>query len=106
MAAAEGVLRRARLGSEVSAVVWDDATSLWRITFVDVATQREGRVTARYVVSCVGALHQLRLPDIPGVGRFRGPTLHSAKWDKTVSLEGKTVAIVGTGASCVQASIG
>jgi cation diffusion facilitator CzcD-associated flavoprotein CzcO len=33
---------------------------------------------------------------------FKGPRMHSAKWDPTISLEGKTVGIVGSGASAVQ----
>ena len=96
------MLKHAKLGCEVTSISWDDKNHLWRISFRDLASKSDNVITAKYVISCVGALHQPRLPDIPGVGRFRGPTLHSAKWDSSVKLEGKTVAIVGTGASCVQ----
>lgn len=100
----EGVVRHARLSTEVTGVTWDDAASFWRVSFREIASGREGFVTARFVVSCAGPLHVPKLPDIPGVASFRGTSLHSAKWDDSVNLDGKTVAIVGTGASCVQVS--
>lgn len=102
----EGVLRHARLGTAVTGVTWDDAQRIWHVSFRDVASGREGRLTARFVVSCVGGLHVPRPPDIPGVGSFGGPIIHTAKWDASVDLRGRTVAIIGTGASCVQASGG
>ena len=33
---------------------------------------------------------------------FRGPAFHSAQWDHSVDLNGKRVAIIGTGASAIQ----
>jgi cation diffusion facilitator CzcD-associated flavoprotein CzcO len=42
------------------------------------------------------------MPDIPGLESFRGKTFHSARWDHSFPLEGKSVAVVGTGASAIQ----
>jgi cation diffusion facilitator CzcD-associated flavoprotein CzcO len=42
------------------------------------------------------------LPDIPGLADFKGKVFHSARWDRTFDLAGKTVAVVGTGASAIQ----
>jgi 4-hydroxyacetophenone monooxygenase len=33
---------------------------------------------------------------------FAGPTFHSARWDHSVDLAGKRVAVIGTGASAIQ----
>lgn len=41
-------------------------------------------------------------PKAPGIETFRGPKLHSAQWDNNVSLEGKNVLLVGSGASSAQ----
>lgn len=41
-------------------------------------------------------------PDIPGRESFKGPVLHSAVWDSSVDLKGKTVAVIGSGSSAVQ----
>src|SRR4029079_4474030 len=42
------------------------------------------------------------VPDLPGRADFRGPQFHSARWDHACPLEGKTVAVIGTGASAIQ----
>lgn len=41
-------------------------------------------------------------PDIPGLHDFKGDLLHTASWDKAISLEGKRVAVIGSGASGIQ----
>ena len=42
------------------------------------------------------------IPRIEGIDDFAGPAFHSAEWDHDVELEGKSVAVLGTGASAVQ----
>ena len=39
---------------------------------------------------------------IEGSDRFKGPIFHSARWDHEVDLQGKRVAVIGTGASTIQ----
>ena len=41
-------------------------------------------------------------PDIPGLERFAGPAVHSARWDHGVDIAGKRLAVIGTGASAIQ----
>jgi cation diffusion facilitator CzcD-associated flavoprotein CzcO len=54
------------------------------------------------VVSGAGGLVEPHLPAVPGVETFTGPWFHSARWDHSVDLTGKRVAVVGTGASAAQ----
>ena len=42
------------------------------------------------------------MPAIPGLDTFGGPVFHSARWPEDDGLDGKRVAVVGTGASSVQ----
>src|SRR5690606_25994937 len=49
-----------------------------------------------------GALHEPIIPRFEGAERFAGPGFHSARWDPACDLEGKRVAVIGTGASAVQ----
>ncbi len=60
------------------------------------------RIRARVLVSGMGALHVPRYPELPGLVRFSGPAFHSSTWDYGVDLDGKNVAVVGTGASAIQ----
>jgi len=86
-----------RVNTRMKEAVWDEASSLWRVTTGDGATIR-----TRVLVSAVGALHTPKFPDIPGMEKFAGPTFHSTWWDSSVPLEGKRVAVIGTGASAIQ----
>ena len=59
-------------------------------------------VVADVVVSAVGLFGAARYPDIDGLADFSGDLMHTARWDATVDLTGKRVAVIGTGASGVQ----
>ncbi len=54
------------------------------------------------LVSATGILHHPRLPDIPGLATFGGAAFHSARWDHAVPLDGRRVAVIGTGSTGVQ----
>jgi cation diffusion facilitator CzcD-associated flavoprotein CzcO len=54
------------------------------------------------VVSAVGQLHKPCTPEFEGAASFAGPTFHSAKWNHSVPLEGRRVAVIGNAASAVQ----
>ena len=57
---------------------------------------------ARVLVSGMGGLSTPALPDIPGLTDFRGRVFHSQDWPHKEGLEGKAVAVIGTGASSIQ----
>ncbi|MEO3756410.1 NAD(P)/FAD-dependent oxidoreductase [Streptomyces sp. B6B3] len=95
-----GVADRVRFGTEVTELRWDDEQLRWQMTLDGPGGRRT--VTHHAVVSAVGQLNRPRLPDIPGRDDFAGPAFHSAAWDHTVSLAGKRVAVIGTGASAYQ----
>jgi cation diffusion facilitator CzcD-associated flavoprotein CzcO len=88
--------RHVRLNSEVLSRQWDESAHLWRLN------TQHGDLTARFVISAVGAFVNPKEPEIAGVDRFEGPVLRSAAWDHSVSLAGKRAAVVGTGASALQ----
>lgn len=92
-----GLRGRTRFGTRVEEASWDDANHRWRLR---VEGGRE--ITARYLVNGSGPLNIPRLPDIPGVESFAGTTMHTARWDHGAVLEGKRIAVIGTGASAVQ----
>jgi cation diffusion facilitator CzcD-associated flavoprotein CzcO len=91
-----GVMPHIRFGHELLGARWDDAAGRW-----ELQTSR-GPLTAQFLVAAQGGLSEPRLPDIPGVESFAGPAFHSARWDHTVDMHGRTVAVVGTGASAIQ----
>ena len=46
---------------------------------------------ARFVISAVGSLNLPRLPDIPGMDTFAGPSFHSARWPEDLDIRGHPV---------------
>jgi hypothetical protein len=50
-----------------------------------------------FLVSAVGQLNQPQYPDIEGLENFKGKIMHSARWDWSHRLEGKSVGIIGNG---------
>ena len=75
---------------------WDEAKALWRVQ------TDKGPITARHLVSAVGALHVPAVPKLLGIDAFAGKSFHSSQWDFGVDLAGANVAVVGTGASAIQ----
>jgi len=93
----------------VKALQWDEQLKRWRIT-----TNRGDDIRARHVIMANGLLNIPKLPAIPGVGDFKGKLFHTARWDYGYTggsqkepvldkLSDKKVAIVGTGATALQA---
>ena len=91
-----GADRRVRFDHEMLAASWEQSERRWRIE-----TNR-GELTARVLVTAIGQLHEVAIPELPGIERFQGVAFHSATWDHDYPLEGKSVAVIGTGASAIQ----
>jgi cation diffusion facilitator CzcD-associated flavoprotein CzcO len=92
------IRRHIRFDSEVTARTWDEDGHVWRLEI----NGGEREVTARFVVSAIGAFVDPKPCTIAGLGDFRGTVIHSARWDHSCNLVGKRVAVIGTGASAVQ----
>jgi cation diffusion facilitator CzcD-associated flavoprotein CzcO len=93
------VTDRIRYGEElVEATYEDDAT--WSLR-----TARGSRLRTRSLVLATGALSEPSVPAIEGLESFRGTVFHTARWpdDDTAAVDSRRVAVIGTGASAVQA---
>jgi cation diffusion facilitator CzcD-associated flavoprotein CzcO len=97
VARANGIEPMIRPNRTVSSCTWDERGSRWRL-----ATDEGETYEADAIVLATGQLNQPSLPAIEGVETFAGHSFHSARWDHGYALEGKRVAVVGTGASAVQ----
>jgi 4-hydroxyacetophenone monooxygenase len=99
--AEHGIRDQIRFSTEVESATWDDAAGVWNLS-LRTAGGTEETLTANAVISAVGQLNRPKMPDIPGMERFAGPSFHSARWNHSVDLRGKRVAVIGTGASAAQ----
>ncbi|AOW25330.1 hypothetical protein AVM11_16280 [Sphingomonas melonis TY] len=94
--------RHIRFGLEVTEARWDAEAAAWHVDIAD-ADGHEETLTASMILSGVGAFNKPRLPDVPGLDRFEGPSVHTARYpDAGLDLAGKHVVLVGNGASAMQ----
>jgi cation diffusion facilitator CzcD-associated flavoprotein CzcO len=91
-----GVRPKIRLNTEVLGASWHEEAKRW------VLDTSNGSITAKVLISATGPLVEPKFPDFPGLETFRGPVMHSARWDHSVDLRGRRVASIGTGASAIQ----
>jgi len=85
------------LGVGLKTARFDEAVRVWRLV-----TDTGPVLAARIMVLAMGALHRPAIPSFSGLAEFRGNAFHSARWDHAIDLQGKEVAIIGTGASAIQ----
>ena len=84
--------------TRVIGTTFDEANGVWQVRTSDGQS-----LTARYLVLGMGSTTQPVTPSFPGAETFKGQSCHSARWPRDgVSMKGKRVAVIGTGASGVQ----
>ena len=91
-----GTLDRFVFDTTVEGARWDQDEQRWTVR------TSAGTWSARTVIVGAGGLSAPKLPAIEGIDTFQGELFHSARWDHSVDLAGKRVAVIGTGASAIQ----
>ncbi|KAH7130024.1 monooxygenase [Dendryphion nanum] len=111
-----GVADNAVFQTKAERMVWNEHVKEWS---VELAQKRKGedvqtlRIQASFVATVNGVLNYPKIPDIAGLFTYKGDIFHSSRWNYAITggspahpsltkLEGKRVAIVGTGATAVQ----
>ena len=102
-----GLYEKSIFRAEVSECKWDKTQNVWI-----VSTKQGDTIQTKYVLFPGGLLDKPRFPKIPGIESFKGHSFHTSRWDYEYTggslhggldgLKGKTVGIIGTGATGVQ----
>jgi cation diffusion facilitator CzcD-associated flavoprotein CzcO len=93
-----GLTRHYTFGTRVETAQYLEESGTWVVT-----TDSGEAVRAQYVVTGLGLVSEPFRPDFPGLETFAGEILYTSLWpDKDVELEGKRIAIIGTGSSGIQ----
>jgi cation diffusion facilitator CzcD-associated flavoprotein CzcO len=92
------VRQQMQFKQRVSSASFDQKKCLWKIE----TNNGQQVFYARSLIVGTGGLSNPRMPDIEGLNDFTGPVFHTARWNHKVSLAGKRVALIGTGASAIQ----
>jgi len=91
--------RDIQFSARVTSAIYDENYHIWAVTLTDGSLYR-----ARFIITAIGLLSAPTMPLFEGIEDFNGHWCHTGLWPKEgVEYEGKRVAVIGTGASGVQA---
>ncbi|WP_413768797.1 flavin-containing monooxygenase [Rhodococcus pyridinivorans] len=100
--------RTALFQTNVTSVEWVEADDRW-----EIRTDRGDVLRAQFVLRANGPLNKPQIPRVPGINEFEGKIFHTSRWDYDYTggsaagdldkLRDKRVAIIGTGATGIQA---
>jgi cation diffusion facilitator CzcD-associated flavoprotein CzcO len=97
-----GLYKYIRFNTSVEEARWDDEKKRWNVG-VKVTGGKDSEFGESYEIECdflvsaVGQLNQPRWPEIEGLDGFEGKVMHSARWDWSYDLTGKSVGVIGNG---------
>lgn len=111
-----GLHGRTMFQTQAKRLRWNDSDKVWECDLLErpkglpTATSR---VTVDFVGMASGIFPGPKLPDVKGVGSFKGSSFHTSRWDYSYTggspshpvmdnLKDKKVAFVGTGATGIQ----
>lgn len=102
-AAEHGVDKNIVFGRNVIRSNWSSQRKLWEITATDTQTGEEHQYTARFLLACTGYYDyaQGHQPQFPGQDQFQGHIIHPQHWPEDLDYRGKTVVVIGSGATAV-----
>ncbi len=87
-----------RLNTTLASATWRPARALY-----DLRTDSGEEIACRYLMLATGNLSAAREVKFPGLDTFRGEWVQTSHWpERDVELEGRRVAVIGTGSSGVQ----
>ena len=83
---------------KVESMKFDEDSNTWALHLGD------GRkMTTRMVITAVGTLSTPTLPKFNGIDNFKGASFHASDWPhEPLDLRGKSVAVIGSGATAIQ----
>jgi cyclohexanone monooxygenase len=87
-----------QFNTRVDRVAFDENAHSWQVAASDGKT-----AAAKYIVLATGCLSNARMPDIKGLGNFKGKVYHTGHWPhEPIDFTGLRVGVIGTGSSAIQ----
>jgi cation diffusion facilitator CzcD-associated flavoprotein CzcO len=102
-AAEHGLDERVRYDHRVTSAAWDSATSTWTVT-ANLGVSGETATYGCNVLFMCAGYYSYRggfTPDFPGIEDFQGQVVHPQAWPEDLDYQGKTVVVVGSGATAM-----
>jgi cation diffusion facilitator CzcD-associated flavoprotein CzcO len=81
---------------------WEPDSAKWALKVQHVESRQEAIQNFDVVVTAIGRFNAWKLPDIAGIKNYKGHLRHASNWDKNFNPTGKSIAVIGNGASGIQ----
>ncbi|MEV6598715.1 NAD(P)/FAD-dependent oxidoreductase [Actinoplanes sp. NPDC051346] len=96
-----GIDRHIRFGHRTVRAEWSSERARWTVEAVHRG--ETVRLTARFLHLCTGYYHYDAgyTPDLPGIETYGGTVVHPQRWPRDLDYSGKTVVVIGSGATAV-----
>lgn len=88
---------KAECNTKVTKLEFDESNSNWK-----VRTKAGKNYSATFIINASGGLSQPNIPNFNGLDKFKGKTMHSARWDHDFDYKDKNVVVIGSAASAIQ----
>jgi len=95
-----GIRKHLRLNTQLTSSRWNEGKRRWISTLKTEGGEETFESTV--LVSAIGQLNDPSRAHFRGEEEFKGLILHSALWPDDLKLDGKRVAVIGTGATSMQ----
>ena len=102
-ASEEGIDRHIRFDTRVIAADWSTEDARWSVTVEDTVSGERTTLTCSFYINCTGYYrydHGYQ-PDFPGRDAYQGTFIHPQHWLEGLDVDGKTVVVIGSGATAV-----
>ena len=94
------IRKNVRLKTELTSSRWDEGKKRWISTLR--TPEGEETVESTALVSAIGQLNDPAPARFKDDATYKGETIHSALWRDDIKLDGRHVAVIGTGATAMQ----
>jgi cation diffusion facilitator CzcD-associated flavoprotein CzcO len=96
-----GIHEHIRFNHHVRSADWDSSTDSWTVHVEHDGTAKT--YTGRFVFFATGYYNydEGYTPDFPGIEHFTGPVIHPQHWPEKLDYSGKTIVVIGSGATAV-----
>ena len=90
-----------RYGHHIESASWSSDERRWHVVAVRSDTHERVSFSAGFLWMCQGYYRHAQgyTPNWPGMDQFEGPIVHPQTWPEDLDYEGKTVLVIGSGAT-------
>lgn len=98
-----GITPHIQFGSKVTSLDFSSDDDLWTVTIADAKTGHTRHIRARFITAAAGyyKYEEGYTPNFEGREDFKGDIVHPQHWPENFEYEGKTVIVIGSGATAV-----